>query len=244
MYYFVTFFVILFFNCNLTATKIEDEKPIRIVVKNQSVDESVQQEFSNLAGTYHYKVYVENNLSGWQKMVVSPRTDGAVVMKSSIKFSFRALLFFTITYEHECEEVWKNGQLQSLYTNTVKNGTKIVLKLKRQGRKMVGTLDGNALATVVPVSTNNAWNLGVSFKRHKKCNIINPEDGTMSLLSFSKKRGAPFNLQGKKISNTYLKSQGRNWEFWFSPRNVMLKQKDVLKGYTVEIILKKMTKGN
>ena len=244
MYYFVTFLMVFILSGNLVATKIDGEKPVRMVVKNQSVDQIAQQQFINLAGTYDYKVYVENSLSGWQKMVVSPRSDGSVFMKSSIKFSFRALLFFTVTYEHQCEEVWKNGQLQSMNTYTVKNGTKIVLKLKRQGRKMVGTLDGRALSTVAPVSTNNAWNLGVSFKHRKQYNVINPEDGTISQLSFSTSRGAPFKFKGRSIYNTLLKSQGRSWEFWFSPRNVMLKQKDVLKGYTVEIVLNNMTKGN
>ncbi|WP_372365289.1 DUF6134 family protein [Candidatus Uabimicrobium sp. HlEnr_7] len=224
--------------------KIE-EKPIApIVVKAKTTDEIVQEKFIALAGTYEYEVYVEGNLSGSQKMVVTPQENGSVVVKSTINFSFRALLFFTITYEHFCKEVWQNGQLQSLTTNTVKNGTKIALKLQSKGKKMIGALDGNSLTTLTPIATNNAWNLGVSFIHRQKYNVINPEDGTISLLDFSQKKGKSFNLQGKRISTSYLKSKNRNWEFWFSPRNVMLKQKDVLKGYTVEITLKKMSKNN
>lgn len=98
-----------------------------------------------------YAVAVDGRPAGQCRMVISSRSDGALVMTADV--TVRVKFLFTYSYAYQGTEVWKDGQLASLRSHCDDNGKRFDVSAAAEGGGLHVRVNGKKR----PVSPADAW---------------------------------------------------------------------------------------
>lgn len=201
----------------------------------------IHEQLCQLVGKYEYNILIEGESAGKQIIHIQRKGPDQVIMETEIEMNIGYLLFFNYSHKHKTREVWRAGKLEEIEGETDDNGKSFQLKLKWNGKQMIGTGPEGKMSVAQPLATNNAWNLGLIFSEYTKLSVMNPETGVVTQFQVKKLSDSSIAVGGKKINCKQIQFVDRSWKFWFSPSGVLVKQEDLLAGYKVEIILNKIS---
>lgn len=207
-----------------------------------SPNQTLHEKLSKLVGKYEYSILVEGNSVGKQTIHLYKQGADTLVMETEIEMNISYLLFFSYSHKHKTKEVWRLGNLEEIEGETDDNGNKFSLKLKWNGNHLVGSGPEGKLKVSQPFSTNNAWNLGLTYSVLTPVPVMNPETGKITNFQVQKLPSERLFVDGKEMTCEHLQFENRSWKFWFSPLGILVKQEDLLEGYKVEILLKKISR--
>ncbi len=213
------------------------------VEKQPSADELLYKKFAKKVGEYEYKNLVEGEDCGKEKLVISQQDSDTLVVR--FEFSTRVSRLwgaYTYTYNLSGSEVWKGAHLQTLQSATNDNGTKFTTNLRSDGTTISGQGKAGTVEAGHPATTGNIWNLYDIYQTLGKDTLIlvDSESGKVATYKIFPLGEEMLTVAGSKIRCQHIKlgeTAETNWEAWFSPAGVLIRQRDIVEGTKTEFLL-------
>ena len=164
------------------------------------------------------------------------RSGDRTEVRISTDIDFRLLFIPVYRFEHESREVWEDGRLSSLESQTNENGTPVKLQVYRdEDSLMVIGEDGNLHVDreIIPASL---WNRLV-LEREETLTTIS---GNLKKFEVEYIGEKTIEVRGEKILSQHFRLSGEfERELWYDPNDVLIRvQFEASDGSTVAYVLK------
>lgn len=122
-------------------------------------------------------------------------------------------------YEHDSTETYLNGQLTRLEAETLKDGERLIVDLRRSGPVFTGRgtdTEGNALEIALPASLlpSSHWR-GYSPDQQV---ILNTETGEEMPVTISDMGTQTLTIDGRAVDTTHIRIEGSlTLDLWYGP---------------------------
>jgi len=159
---------------------------------------------------------------------VGDLTKVRVEMQTDVK-----VLFIEYHYHQDRTETWKDGQIQSLVSDTNDDGTKHHVDLKRDGAALVASADGAPKTVPANVVPFTLW----TNQFLKALTIFDVSNFGLLKVSVEDKGGETVSLAGKSIDAHKFHLTGDiNWDLWYGPDGGLLKTAFKRRGYPISFV--------
>jgi hypothetical protein len=111
-------------------------------------------------GSYIYALSRNGDVVGQQRIDLV-RDDGKLTVVSDTQLDVKFLGFNLYGFRQHVEEVWQDGALLSLISESDDDGTPKKVSMARQGERLVGDYNGRARDVSAKLLTTTFWNVDV-----------------------------------------------------------------------------------
>ncbi|MBP2312481.1 DUF6134 family protein [Azospirillum soli] len=183
--------------------------------------------------TLTYQILMGDDPVGTETVRLEPQGD---TLKVSVNATTRVkVLFLNFRYDHQREEVWKGGALDSVRAKTDDDGTPHALEMTRRGSGYAVTVDGKtgeAPANALPLTL---WTPEV-LKRPVLLSVI---DGKPNNVHATDLGPTSLDIAGRRVEARHHRINGDvERDLWYAADGTLLKTTFKKSGYDVTYILK------
>ena len=183
--------------------------------------------------TLTYQILMGDDPVGTETVRLEPQGD---TLKVSVNATTRVkVLFLNFRYDHQREEVWKGGTLDSVRARTDDDGTPHALEMTRRGAGYAVTVDGKtgeAPANALPLTL---WTPEV-LKRPVLLSVIDGKPNTVHATDLGP---ASLDIAGRRVEARHHRINGDvERDLWYAADGTLLKTTFKKSGYDVTYILK------
>lgn len=140
-------------------------------------------------------------------------TDAGMIAETAVRMKVKIAFITAFRYNHNAEEHWRDGQLQTLNSSTDDDGEKFRVdgRATAQGIRVSGA-EGTAMAPADACTTDSLWNRAIMERQ----TVIDAQDGTVVGLVVKKSARGQFEVGGKQLDATFFdiatpNTTGRVW---------------------------------
>ncbi|WP_431860556.1 DUF6134 family protein [Azospirillum sp.] len=180
-----------------------------------------------------YSILMDGSPVGQEQVRVQPQGD---TVKVDVTASTRVkVLFLNFRYDHERQEVWRGGKLESMQARTDDDGKPHSIEMARKGDAWALTVDGKA-ATAVPTALPlTLWTPEV-LKRPTLLSVIDAQPYSVTSQALGT---ATVDLGTRKVEAQHHRiSGGVDRDLWYAADGTLLKAQFKRSGYDVVYLLK------
>lgn len=181
-----------------------------------------------------YSILMDGSPVGQEQVRVQPQGD---TVKVDVTASTRVkVLFLNFRYDHERQEVWRGGRLESMQARTDDDGKPHSIEMARKGDSWALTVDGKAATTAAAAALPlTLWTPEV-LKRPTLLSVIDAQPYTVT----SQALGAEtLDLGTRKVEAQHHRiSGGVDRDLWYAADGTLLKAQFKRSGYDVVYLLK------
>ena len=183
--------------------------------------------------TLTYQILMGDDPVGTETVRLEPQGD---TLKVSVNATTRVkVLFLNFRYDHQREEIWKGGTLDSVRARTDDDGTPHALEMTRRGAGYAVTVDGKtgeAPANALPLTL---WTPEV-LKRPVLLSVIDGKPNTVQATDLGP---ASLDIAGRRVEARHHRINGDvERDLWYTADGTLLKTTFKKSGYDVTYILK------
>ena len=143
------------------------------------------------------------------------------------------ILFLEFHYRQDRTEIWKDGQLVSLVSDTNDDGQKHHIEVHREADSLIGVVDGANRSMGADTIPFTLWNM--AFVNHTK--LINVSTFELIKAAFEDKGSDQITIDGKKFdARHFLMSGDLHWDLWYDTNNMLLKSAFKRRGYPISFV--------
>ncbi len=124
--------------------------------------------------TLRFQVYLDRDPIGEHSFQIAPSPSGQQVL-SQARFDVNILVFNAFRYRHESRELWRDGCLERIRSNTDENGKSFQVAGERVADTLSLNVNGDAQRVPGCVATFAYWDPSLL----KKTRLLNPQTGEL-----------------------------------------------------------------
>ena len=183
---------------------------------------------SDLTGKQlNFKVFLDSKEIGYHQVHIRPTIDGEQVNVEA-KFEVKFLFITAFSYLHTAEELWKNGCLQSINTQTTENGDEMFVRSEP-------ILGGLAITSHQSETSLTGCIRSFAYWDHQRLDtirLLNTQTGQYVPAKFSSMGEVSYNHEGKRVAARQYVLEAENAEInlWYSLDNEWLALRTKVKG--------------
>lgn len=184
------------------------------------------------ADQWRFKVSLDGDEIGYHNFSVN-RNGAEETVSIEAKFAVKFLLVTAYTYDHKNTEIWRDGCLQSITSNTDDNGDLFWVNGIRQGEQFaVKSNEGNATLDGC-VTTFAYWNPAFL----KQARLLNSQNGRYLPVTIQSKGRETLTVRGQSVQADAYTVAGDGFdtiELWYTPEGEWLRlASTTAKGYRI-----------
>jgi hypothetical protein len=190
--------------------------------------------------TREFRVLIGDKDAGTYRMTIQ-HDQGTYTVSSEAKIRHR-VIFVNYRYDYSGIEVWKDGQLQSLESNTNDDGKRFTVSARREGNALRITTNGKQRTMLGDVWTTCFWRLVAPPQRNHTVALLDADTGK-ELSAFLRPMGEkPARVAGTVQNYPYyeLKGSGQAIELWYDAHDRLVRKEWIEDGYRVVLELKQV----
>lgn len=168
----------------------------------QTAETESEDLFAPYGDVLDYKVLRKGKPFGHHTLTFSEE-DGDKVVKVDAHLEVKLAFIKAFEYDHQVTEHWRDGQLQSLKSTTLKDGENLELTVTREGDKLM--IDGSAYQGEAPgdLIPSTYWNKALV----NQDKMLNTETGEIMDITVSDESGQSVEASGETVdTEKYLLS--------------------------------------
>jgi len=180
-----------------------------------------------------YSILMDGSPVGQEQVRVQPQGD---TVKVDVTASTRVkVLFLNFRYDHERQEVWRGGKLESMQARTDDDGKPHSVEMARKGDGFALTVDGKASSTAANALPLTLWTPEV-LKRPTLLSVIDAQPYTVTVHTLGTET---VDLGTRKVEAQHHRiSGGVDRDLWYAADGTLLKAQFKRSGYDVVYLLK------
>jgi hypothetical protein len=183
------------------------------------------------ADSLSFTIFKENDPIGHDSYMID-RSGDQTTVKVETQTDVK-VLFLEFHYRQDRTEVWRDGKLQSLVSDTNDDGTKHHVEVKRDGEAIAGVADGAKKS--VPGSTV-PFTLWTREFLHAP-QMLDVSDFDQLKVGIEDKGADQIAVDGKSVATHHYHLTGDlSWDLWYGPDDILLKTAFRRRGYPISFI--------
>jgi len=181
--------------------------------------------------TYEFDVFLDKKKIGFQRFSVDA-SGKSVVMETTASFEIKFLFFTAYTYEHQNREVWENGCVVELESDTKANGKDHSVRARKldKGLEIVATTDGKTDTSVLTgcVKSFAYWDPEILTADK----LLNSQTGKQLDVAIEERDTEEFSVKGVQsfASRYHLDAEGMDLDIFYSPDDQWIGLRSTVKG--------------
>lgn len=180
-----------------------------------------------------YTILMDGSPIGKEQVRVQPQGD---TVKVDVTASTRVkVLFLNFRYDHERQEVWRGGKLESMQARTDDDGKPHTIDMARKGEGWALTVDGKASSAAAGALPLTLWTPEV-LKRPTLLSVIDAQPYTVTSQAVGTET---VDLGTRKVEAQHHRiTGGVDRDLWYAADGTLLKAQFKRSGYDVVYLLK------
>ena len=192
--------------------------------------------------TREFRVLIDNKEAGTYRMTIQ-HDQGTYTVSGEANIHHRVLVI-SYRYTYSGIEVWKDGQLQSLESNTNDDGKRFTVSARREGSSLRVTTNGKHRVQLGDVWTTSYWRLAAPQFRNHTLALLDADNGK-ELSAFLRHTGdKPARVCGTTQSYPHyeLKGSGLAIDLWYDANDRLVREESIEEGHRMVLELLSVVK--
>lgn len=180
-----------------------------------------------------YSILMDGSPVGQEQVRVQPQGDTVTV---NVTASTRVkVLFLNFRYDHQRQEVWRGGRLESMHARTDDDGKPHSVEMTRKGDGWALTVDGKTSAAAASALPLTLWTPEV-LKRPTLLSVIDAQPYPVTVQALGVET---LDLGSRTVeAQRHRISGGIDRDLWYAADGTLLKAQFKRSGYDVVYLLK------
>lgn len=185
--------------------------------------------------TREFEILVDDAKAGATTSTITEFDDGRSVVSTTAEVKVK-ILVYNYVYQFSGAEEWLGNQFRGLDSRTVDGLSKLSLKVRLDGERMVlQGADGKPRATTPQVMTTNYWRQPPDELLGKKIAVLDADNGRTLKLQFDHVGPKTLTLLGKPVDCQHFKVTGDlQSELWFDGSQRLVRRLGTEDGHKTE----------
>ncbi|NNC78180.1 MAG: DUF2878 domain-containing protein [Woeseiaceae bacterium] len=175
-----------------------------------------------------FDVYLDDSKIGYHRFDITNNDNGMRQVRSEAKFDVKFLFFNAFRYRHENAELWNDGCLMKIDSETDSNGKEIVVKGAQNDSGFNVRAGDSSDELPNCVMTFAYWN--PDFLKEQR--LLNPQTGEYLDVEINQRSEETLSIGGRELTAVpySIRARGIDLTVWYSPDNRWLALESLAKG--------------
>lgn len=192
--------------------------------------------------TRHFSISIDNKNAGSYALTIQ-HDQGTFTVTGNANVRHRVLIK-TYTYNYNGKEVWKDGRLQSLDSQTNDDGKQFTVSARADGNALRVTSNGQQRITRTDVWTTSYWRLAAAQFRNQTVPLIDCDTGRDITATLQYVGLDPARVCGtvQNYSHYRVAGGGLQVDVWYDANEQMVRQESIEEGHRTVLELLQVSK--
>lgn len=192
--------------------------------------------------TRHFNISIDNKEAGSYKLTIT--NDGGTSTVTGQANVRHRVLIVTYTYSYSGQEVWKDGRLHSLDSQTNDDGKRFTVAARAEGNALRVTSNGQQRRARPDVWTTSYWRLAPSQFRNQTVPLIDADTGKDISATLQYVGIEPARACGvvQNYSRYRVTGGGLQVDLWYDAKDQLVRQESIEEGHRTVLELVQVSK--
>jgi hypothetical protein len=179
-----------------------------------------------------FAIYVDGKSAGSYQMTIAQQDDGATAVSGQADVRVSFAFFTTYTYTYRGKEIWKDGRLQRLESNTNDNGKRFNVLAVAEGKGLRVTVNGQQRNSRADVWTTSYWRLPDGERASRELALLDADTAKDIAGKLEYVESKPINVAGQLVQCAHYRvSGGVQVELWYDGKDRLVREESIEEGH-------------
>lgn len=186
----------------------------------------------------NFQVFVDNRPAGSYRMTITPRADGSVVVTGQAEVRVRYVVI-SYHYSYSGTEVWKDGRLTQLQSNSDDNGKRYAVTAVADGESLRVRSNGQESQAPKDLWTTSCWRLPPAAYRNRAIGLLDVDTGRQINANLFDAGLNRLNIAGQVMDCAHYRvTGGVQLELWYDAQERLVRQESIEDGHRTVLELR------